>query len=40
MQDQVDRIALAKALYDLGYLEFRRRWITPVISRKKLARVS
>ena len=36
-QAEVDRIAIVKALVDQGHLEFRRRRITPVFSRRKCA---
>lgn len=38
--DAVDRLALSRALVEQGYLLFRRRRITPVISRRKFTRIS
>jgi transposase InsO family protein len=39
-QDRVDRLALSRSLVEQGFLFFRRRRITPVISRRKLTRIS
>ncbi len=39
-QDRVDRLALSRALVEEGFLFFRRRRITPVISRRKFAKIS
>ncbi|MHC4778989.1 MAG: DDE-type integrase/transposase/recombinase [Planctomycetota bacterium] len=39
-QDRIDRLALSRALVEQGFLFFRRRRITPVISRRKFARIS
>ncbi|MHC5039842.1 MAG: DDE-type integrase/transposase/recombinase [Planctomycetota bacterium] len=39
-QDSVDRLALSRALVEQGFLFFRRRRITPVISRSKFTRIS
>ena len=38
-QAQVDRYALRKALTEIGYLTFRRRSVTPVLWKKKGARI-
>ena len=39
-QDRVDRVAIRRALVEHGYLCFRRRRITPPLTRQKVANIS